>query len=127
MAQAQNQWNDERMDQIISALLRTGVLLASAVVLIGGVLYLIHHRGMRPEYHTFRGEPQDYRTFRGIFDGLFSIEGRNWIQFGLVLLVATPVARVAFSVFAFFEERDWLYVFLTLTVLSVLVFSFFRH
>ncbi|HEV2304909.1 MAG TPA: DUF1634 domain-containing protein [Candidatus Acidoferrales bacterium] len=127
MAQAYNQWNDERMDQIISVLLRTGVLLASAVVFIGGVLYLIHHQGPRHEYHTFRAEPPDYRTFRGILEGLLSIEGRNWIQFGLVLLVATPMARVAFSVFAFFEERDWLYVFLTLIVLSVLVLSLFRH
>jgi uncharacterized membrane protein len=40
------------------------------------------------------------------------------------MLVATPVARVAFSVFAFFKERDWLYVGLTLIVLSVLMFSF---
>jgi uncharacterized membrane protein len=124
---AQNQWNDERMDQIISVLLRTGVLLASAVVFVGGILYLVHHRGVRPEYHTFRAEPPDYREFRGIFKGLFSSEGRNWIQFGLVLLVATPVARVAFSVFAFYKERDRMYVFLTLIVLSVLVFSFFRH
>ncbi|HLW83099.1 MAG TPA: DUF1634 domain-containing protein [Candidatus Acidoferrales bacterium] len=124
---AQNQWNDERMDQIISVLLRTGVLLASAVVFVGGILYLVHHRGVRPEYHTFRAEPPDYREFRGIFKGLFSLEGRNWIQFGLVLLVATPVARVAFSVFAFYKERDRMYVSLTLVVLSVLVFSFFRY
>lgn len=115
------------MDRIISVLLRTGVLLASAVVLIGGALYLIHRHGTRPDYHTFRGEPTNFREFRGIYKGLFTSEGRYWIQLGLVVLVATPVARVAFSVFAFFEERDWMYVFLTLIVLSVLVVSLFRN
>jgi uncharacterized membrane protein len=47
------------------------------------------------------------------------------IQLGLLLLVATPVARVIFSVFAFAWERDWLYVLLTLIVLAVLLYSLF--
>ena len=125
MTGAQNQWNDERMDRIISILLRTGVLLACAVVIIGGIFYVIHHQGPLPDYHVFRSEPANLRGFRGILKGLFAALGRNWIQFGLVLLVATPVARVAFSVFAFFKERDWTYVVLTLIVLCVLVGSFF--
>lgn len=127
MVQANNQWNDERMDRIISVLLRTGVLLASAVVLSGGILYLVHHHGLRPEYHTFRGEPASFRRFPEIFKGLFSSEGRNWIQFGVLLLLATPIARVAFSVFAFFEERDWTYVVLTLIVLGILIFGLFGY
>lgn len=130
MASAQNspnQWTDERMDGIISVILRTGVLLACAVVVIGGVFYVIHHRGPLPDYHVFRSEPANLRGLRGIFHGLFVALGRNWIQFGLVVLVATPLARVAFSVFAFFKERDWTYVVLTLIVLGVLVGSFFAH
>lgn len=124
MAEAKNQWNDERMDRIISVLLRTGVILSSIVVLIGGIWYLAQNGGLAPNYGKFQGEPATLNGFRGIMRGLFSWHGRNWIQFGLVMLVATPVARVAFSVFAFFEERDWLYVALTLFVLSVLMFSF---
>ncbi|HEV2616310.1 MAG TPA: DUF1634 domain-containing protein [Candidatus Acidoferrales bacterium] len=124
MAEARNQWNDERMDRIISVLLRTGVILSSIVVLIGGIWYLAESWRLAPDYHTFRGEPSNLNGLRGIAKGLFSWRGRNWIQFGLVMLVATPLARVAFSVFAFFKERDWLYVALTLLVLSVLMFSF---
>ncbi len=124
MAEANNQWNDEKMDQIISVLLRTGVILSSIVVLIGGICYLVQSGRLAPDYQTFRGEPANLNGFRGIIKGLFFWRGRNWIQFGLVLLVATPVARVAFSVFAFIKERDWLYVGLTLIVLSVLMFSF---
>ena len=124
MAQAQNQWNDQRMDSIISVLLRTGVILSSIVVLIGGILYLVEYGRLVPGYHVFQGEPASLNGFRGIMRGILSWHGRNWIQFGLVMLVATPVARVAFCVFAFFEERDWTYVALTLLVLSVLLFSF---
>ena len=36
-------WNDQRIEIIIGALLRTGVLLAASVVLFGGVLYLARH------------------------------------------------------------------------------------
>lgn len=124
MAEAKNQWNDERIDQIISVLLRTGVILSSIVVLVGGIWYLVQSGQLAPDYQTFRGEPANLNGFHEIINGLFSWHGRNWIQFGLVMLVATPVARVAFSVFAFFKERDWLYVGLTLIVLSVLMFSF---
>jgi uncharacterized membrane protein len=45
------------------------------------------------------------------------------MQLGLLLLIATPIARVAFSIFAFALERDWLYVGLTTVVFAVLLFS----
>ena len=47
------------------------------------------------------------------------------IMVGLLLLMATPVSRVAFSVFGFMHERDYLYVGLTLLVLGVLLYSLF--
>jgi uncharacterized membrane protein len=45
------------------------------------------------------------------------------VQFGLLLLIATPVARVAFSVFAFAMEKDFLYVGISALVLCVLLVS----
>jgi uncharacterized membrane protein len=53
--------------------------------------------------------------------------GRGWIQLGLLLLIATPVARVAFSVYAFARQRDFLYVGVTLIVLTVLLFGLFSQ
>ncbi|MHB8754082.1 MAG: DUF1634 domain-containing protein [Candidatus Acidiferrales bacterium] len=123
MAEAKNQMTDERMDRIISVLLRTGVILSSIVVLAGGIVYLAQHKGATPAYQTFRGEPPVWTGFGRITKGLFSWNGRNWIQFGLLMLLATPVARVAFCVFAFIEEKDRTYVILTLVVLSILTFS----
>jgi len=49
--------------------------------------------------------------------------GTGLIQLGLLLLLATPVARVAFSVVAFLLQRDRLYVLVTLIVLGILLYS----
>jgi uncharacterized membrane protein len=52
-----------------------------------------------------------------------ALHGRGLIQLGLLILIATPIARVAFSVVAFLYQRDWTYVVVTLIVLGLLVYS----
>jgi uncharacterized membrane protein len=118
-------WTDVRTEIIIGALLRLGVLLAAGVVAVGAAIYLVRHGGSAPEYHAFQGEPTDLRTISGIVRDALEFRGRGIIQLGLLLLIATPVARVVFSVVAFALERDKLYVVVTLIVLGVLVFSLF--
>jgi uncharacterized membrane protein len=117
--------SEERFEQFLGNLLRTGVLLSAAVVLIGGMLYLIQHGAEPPDRKTFRGEPADLREPAGIIGRVVGLEGRGLIMVGLLLLIATPVARVVFSVVGFARERDFLYVALTLIVLGVLLFSLF--
>ena len=51
-----------------------------------------------PEYRVFRGEPGDLRSISGIVSDARSLGGRGLIQLGLLLLIATPIARVVFSV-----------------------------
>jgi uncharacterized membrane protein len=114
---------DHEVDEIIGGLLRYGVMLAAAVVTLGGIWYLIEYGATSPSYHVFRGEPSDLRSLRGIFSGMLEFHPRSIIQFGLLLLIATPVARVAFSVVAFIMQRDRTYVVITLIVLAVLLFS----
>jgi uncharacterized membrane protein len=116
-------WTEERVGQIIGNLLRTGVLLAAAMVVAGAVIYLIRHGAETPHYRVFRGEPTDLRTISGIASDAFSFRGRGIIQLGLLLLIATPVARVAFSVVAFALQRDLLYVAVTFLVFAVLLLS----
>lgn len=116
-------WTDQRVEVIIGNLLRAGVLIAAAVVLAGGAVYLIRHGSAVPHYAVFLGEPTDLRTLSGILADAISLRGRGIIQLGLLILLATPVARVAFSVFAFAMERDVLYVIVTLMVLAVLIFG----
>jgi len=116
---------DQKMDEIMGALLRTGVVLSAVIVFVGGVLYVMRHRVPATDYRVFRGEPGDLRTISGIFHEALSFSGRGLIQLGLLVLIATPVARVAFSFFAFLYERDWTYVLVTLLVLGLLVYSLF--
>jgi len=63
------------------------------------------------------------RTLSGIVKDALAFRGRGLIQLGLLLLIATPLARVAFSVVAFALEGDRLYVGVALIVLTVLVYS----
>ena len=116
-------WNDQRIEIIIGTLLRTGVMLAATVVLIGGVLYLARHGHEVPNYTTFHGEPESLKSVRDIVHGALGGSARAIIQLGLLLLIATPVARVVFSAIAFAVERDYMYVVITLIVLGVLLYS----
>ena len=115
--------SDQRMDQIIGSLLRSGVMLSASVVAAGGIWYLIQYGTSPPGYQVFRGEPEYLRHLRGIVSGIPGFHCRRMIQLGLVLLISTPVARVAFSVVAFLMQRDRTYVVITLIVLAVLLFS----
>ncbi|HXH14091.1 MAG TPA: DUF1634 domain-containing protein [Alphaproteobacteria bacterium] len=99
------------------------VILAAVVVVVGGILSLARHGGDTPYYRVFHGEPADLRTVSGIVTDAWLWQSRGIIQLGLLLLVATPVARVAVSVFAFVQERDLTYVIVTLIVLAVLLYS----
>jgi uncharacterized membrane protein len=116
-------WTDHRVEVIIGNLLRVGVSLAALVVLTGAVIYLARHGRAAADYRLFQGEPSDLRTIGGIWHDVVALQGRGIIQFGLLLLIATPVARVAFSIFGFAEERDWLYVGITIIVLAILLGS----
>jgi uncharacterized membrane protein len=116
-------WNDERLERIIGTLLQVGLVLSGALVVAGGVIYLIRHGSEPPRYGTFAGEPSDLRSLSGIVAYALSLHGPGIIQLGLLFLIATPVARVAFSAVAFALERDWLYVAVTSLVLAVLLFS----
>jgi len=99
------------------------VLLAAAVVLIGAGVYLRKYGGTTPDYRMFRGEPEDLRSISGIVSAALALRGRGLIQLGLLLLIATPVARVVFSAVAFACQRDYTYVTITLIVLALLLYS----
>ena len=115
--------SDAWIDEIIGNLLRVGVIVSSLIVVIGGALYLSRHGTEAPNYHIFRGEPSELRSILGIMKEASSFSGRGTIQFGLLLLIATPVMRVVFTVISFMILRDRVYVGVTLIVLAVLLFS----
>ena len=113
---------DKRIDEFMGLLLRGGVILAATIVLVGGVVYLARP-AVPMNYQTFQSEPENLRTISGIFSEARAFRGRGLIQLGLLVLIATPIARVSFSVFAFLYQRDWKYVVFTLIVLGLLLYS----
>lgn len=118
---------------LISRTLRWGVSIACLIALAGGALYLAHH-GMEPfdlkQYQHFSYEATravdyttlpDYTTLGGILSGFCSFTPIGWIQTGVLVLILTPVMRVALSLLDFVRERDWLYAAITAIVLAVII------
>ena len=115
--------HDDAVEQLLGNLLRWGVLVAGAIVALGGALFLSRHGMERPDYHVFRGEPPDLTSVRGILAGALALDPRAVVQLGVLALIATPILRVAFSLVAFLLQRDRLYVLITSIVLALLAFS----
>ena len=119
--------DDSALDARIGILLRVGMFSSAAVILIGGILFLLRHGGERPDYRDFHGVPAELNTLHGIVSGVLHGRSPAIIQFGLLMLIATPIARVIFSVFAFLVERDYMYVCFSSIVLLVLLYSLIWH
>ena len=130
MAEPEKTPDDAHMDQVLGNLLRAGVVLAAVVTAVGGAIYLAKRwDNAAPQLQQFayadKAPPAEVSSVMGVTAYAFNGRGAGLIQLGALLLVATPVARVAFSVYAFARQRDLLYVFATLIVLSLLLFSLF--
>ncbi len=119
--------NDNRIEQIVAVILRAGVMAAAAVVLAGGLCYLARHGTELPHYGVFRGEGSELTTVGGVISSAKGGSCRGIIQLGLLLLIATPVLRVLFTVAAFAIQRDRMYTLIALFVLGVLMFSLSGH
>ena len=119
----QERWSDDDVDQLLGNLLRIGVIVATIVAAIGGVLYLAQHSAQPTDHRVFHGEPPELRHLGSIVRAAFTLNSAAIVQFGLVLLIATPVARVAMSLVAFVLQRDRVYIVVTSIVLALLIFS----
>jgi uncharacterized membrane protein len=116
-------WTEERLQSMVASLLRLGVNVAAVIVVFGGIVFLYRHGRELPHYQVFQGEPTDLRTIRGTLRDAAAFSGRGLIQLGLLVLMATPVARVALSLIVFSLQRDRTYVVVTLIVLVLLLLS----
>jgi uncharacterized membrane protein len=119
----------QRVELIISRVLRIGVAISLLLILAGTLLTFIHHP-------TYIHSPSDLsrlthpgnalpKSARDIFLGLQNFHGQAIVSLGLLVLVATPVLRVAISILAFLLQRDRPFVIITTLVLALLILSFF--
>jgi uncharacterized membrane protein len=117
---------DHDLDLSVASMLRFGVTLSAIVVFAGGLMYLRHPFIVTPDYQHFQAGTPDLRTLSGIVYGAWKIRPDSLIQLGLLLLIATPITRVAFCVIGFARQKDRLYVLVSALVLLILLFSFAR-
>lgn len=123
MKDKRNFFADKDIQVILGTLLRTGVIASMTVVLIGGIFYLISSGSMPVDYSKFDANKSGYSDIPAIFIGLKDLNARALIQFGTLLLIFTPIARVVFSIFSFLIERDYLYVLIGFFVLGIILYS----
>ena len=126
MTEPRSGWPDDRVERAIGNLLRAGVMLSALVVIIGALFFLKRH-GADPvkDRTVFEAEVVEFRTPAGVFRAAWHFRSGGLIQLGLLLLIATPVARVIFSIVAFALQRDRTYILITLFVLIILLYSLF--
>jgi uncharacterized membrane protein len=115
--------SEQQLENLLSNLLKYGVLIASAVVLLGGILYLIRHGAEPAGYQFFSGTPSQFCSPSAVVKAAFSGSSRGIIQLGLLLLIAIPIVRVIVSLFAFVRRRDLIYIIVNLFVLAALTYS----
>ncbi|HLW03334.1 MAG TPA: DUF1634 domain-containing protein [Ktedonobacterales bacterium] len=106
---------------VISYVLRGGVLLSAAIILSGVALFYFRAFASGGYMTAASAFPH---TLAGVEQGIALGNPLAIIVLGLLVLLATPVVRVAVSIVAFLLERDWRYVVITSMVLLILLLSF---
>lgn len=101
------------LDHLIQPVLAGGVALSSLVMVIGLLLGVIRRLPI----------PDNLPPFGEIIPLVLSLQPSGWLALGLLLLIATPILRVAGSVIAFLIERDWRYAFITFIVFLIVLSS----
>jgi uncharacterized membrane protein len=115
---------DRQTDLAISNILRTGVIVSTIVAFAGVLIFVIHNSNAnRPSFAHFHGLPDTLTTLQGILNQSFHGNPEAIMQSGVVLLLFTPIIRVAFSALVFLKQRDWFYLWTSVIVLCVLLFS----
>ena len=118
---------DSSIQSLIGYILRIGVLLSSGIVLFGGLIYLFRHGHSIADYTVFHDESARYADISKLLPAALSLHGRDIMQLGLIVLIATPIARVLFSALGFFLEKDYLYIGICMLVLAIITFSMLNY
>ncbi|HEX9413110.1 MAG TPA: DUF1634 domain-containing protein [Ktedonobacterales bacterium] len=116
------QQEERQTDAITSYVLRGGVLLSTAIILLGVVIYTVRDLVTSGHASLTSGIP---RSLDAVVAGSVHGDPVAITALGLLVLLATPTVRVAVSIVAFWVERDWRYVVITSVVLGILLLSFF--
>ncbi len=115
--------SDHAVEQVIGRLLQIGVFAAAAVAIVGAILVLIQHGSATPTFTQFAEAPDHLTSVGGILRGVRAMRSESIVQLGIVMLILTPMLRVAFTLVAFVLQRDRVYVAITSLVLALLLYG----
>lgn len=117
------------MDKLISNVLRTGVIISLILILIGTVLLFADNGSnsftMAQIINVNSKINSSIFSIAGMVNGLFSLQGADFILLGIIVLILTPITRVITSVLSFLYERNWLYVIITVIVFIDIMVAIF--
>lgn len=114
-------WSEHEIDQMVGRLLQVGVLIAAFVVVATIPFFLWSYGHGAASFGTFRPEPSRLRNVGEIVAAALSRDTAALVQLGVLLLIATPIARVALTLVAFLLRRDVVFVALSALVLAILM------
>ncbi|MFD1417895.1 DUF1634 domain-containing protein [Companilactobacillus keshanensis] len=103
-----------KVELIIGKILRIGVVTSAIVIVIGIMLYFLNGSGYSEGFPT---------RFSTIINGIVAGKSYAIIMLGIFLLILTPVLRVVVSIYAFYKEKDTMYVVITTVVLVILIIA----
>jgi uncharacterized membrane protein len=117
------------IERLISNLLRIVVVSSLLVVFVGETLSFAHHHDYLTHPPALQRLTTPGAAFPNTIEKVVSSaargQGQAVVLIGLLLLIATPVMRVAVSILGFAHQRDLRYVLITSVVLALLILSFF--
>lgn len=117
-------FSDTDLQSIIGNVLRYGVWTALSVAGIGGIILFFNKGNETVNFTNFVEKDDNIITVvQNILAGVGQGNGESIIFLGILLLFLTPILRIFLSLLSFFLEKDWLYVFITLIVIGIIVFS----
>jgi uncharacterized membrane protein len=108
-----------RINRVLAAALVAGVWIAAGLIMTGLALWLARS-GTKPSVKEFGGVAPGLDAPTGVLVSAWKLEPAGIMALGVLVLIATPVARVAFAVIAFVLERDRLYAAVSAVVLGLL-------
>ncbi|MGH9029981.1 MAG: DUF1634 domain-containing protein [Acidimicrobiales bacterium] len=121
------------LERAVATVLRAGMLTSSIIIVTGVIVTLVRSNSLRSARRSItalrRGVlgPSGVSTphsVASVVHGLVHGNGPAIVMLGLLLLILTPVMRVAVSVVTFGLQRERRFVLITLIVLIVLIGSF---
>ena len=118
-----------RSEQIISLVLQTGVIVSAAIIVLGITMFFVEHNhqnaSINGSYHQFISPSYSFpHSISSLISSLRAGKASAVIVLGVLLLILTPVIRVATSILLFLRQRDIPMTCVTLCVLLVLISSF---